>query len=71
MVLGLVVLAGLCFSVGLQAAEIRVIAGNGEAGFADGTTDARFNKPIRLAPFGPGKILIADINNHAGHASRC
>src|SRR5210317_1220455 len=49
----------------LQAAEIRVIAGNGEAGFADGTADARFNKPIRLAPFGAGKILSADINNHA------
>jgi hypothetical protein len=65
MVRSLALLAGLCFSMGLQAAEIRVIAGNGEAGFADGTTDARFNKPIRLAPFGPGKILIADINNHA------
>jgi len=61
----LAVLMLFCFSTILQAAEIRVIAGNGEAGFVDGTVDARFNKPIRLAPFGPGKILIADINNHA------
>ena len=61
----LAVLMLVCCSAVLQAAEIRVIAGNGEAGFADGTTDARFNKPIRLAPFGPGKILVADINNHA------
>ncbi len=47
-----------------NAAEFKVVAGNGEAGFIDGN-DARFNKPIRLAPFGPGKILVADINNHA------
>lgn len=60
----LVILGLVCFSVTLQAAGARVIAGNGEAGFVDGS-DARFNKPIRLAPFGPGKILVADINNHA------
>ena len=52
------------FSAMSVAAELRVIAGNGEAGFVDGS-DARFNKPIRLAPFGPGKIVIADIYNHA------
>lgn len=45
-------------------ADITIVAGNGEAGFVDGK-DARLNKPIRLAPFGPGKILIADINNNA------
>lgn len=55
----------VCCSAVTQAAEIRVIAGNGEAGFADGTADARFNKPIRLAPFGTGRILVADISNHA------
>ncbi len=56
----------LGFSAGLEASETRVIAGNGEMGFVDGAGDeARFNKPIRLAPFGPGKIVIADINNHA------
>ena len=60
----LVMLGLVCFSVSLQAAGAHVIAGNGEAGFVDGS-DARFNKPIRLAPFGPGKILVADINNHA------
>jgi hypothetical protein len=47
-----------------QASGLQVIAGNGEAGFVDGS-DARFNKPIRLAPFGPGKVVVADINNHA------
>ena len=61
----LAVLLLVCFSAVLQAAEVRVIAGNGEAGFADGTADARFNKPIRLAPYGAGRILVADINNHA------
>jgi streptogramin lyase len=60
----LAVLLVFCFSAGLQAGDVRVIAGNGEAGFVDGN-DARFNKPIRLAPYGPGKILVADINNHA------
>lgn len=51
---------------GLLAAEARIsiIAGDGTAGFRDGI-DAQFNKPIRLAPFGRGKILVADINNHA------
>lgn len=43
-----------------------VVAGNGTAGFADGTgAEARFNKPIRLAPFGPDAVLVADIFNHA------
>jgi hypothetical protein len=51
------------FSVS-HASGLRVIAGTGEAGFVDGA-DARFNKPIRLAPFGPGKVVVADINNHA------
>ena len=60
----LLLLLLFCFSAMTAAADIRVIAGNGEAGFVDGS-DARFNKPIRLAPYGPGKILVADINNHA------
>jgi sugar lactone lactonase YvrE len=43
-----------------------VVAGAGTAGFADGTAaGARFNKPIRLAPFGPAAILVSDIFNHA------
>jgi len=62
---GIALLLGLCFSLAVQAAEIRVVAGNGEPGFADGTLQARSNKPIRLAPFGPGRILVADISNHA------
>jgi len=61
-----VIMMALCCCGALQAAELRVVAGNGELGFVDGTgSDARFNKPIRLAPFGPGRIVIADINNHA------
>jgi hypothetical protein len=42
----------------------KVVAGNGEAGFVDGM-QARLNKPIRMAPYGPGNILVADISNHA------
>lgn len=62
----IVLLIGMCCSAVLYAAELRVVAGNGEAGFVDGTGNAaRFDKPIRLAPFGPGKILVVDINNHA------
>jgi NHL repeat len=54
---------------GAQAAAppaMTVVAGGGSAGFADGVgSDARFNKPIRLAPFGPDAVLVADIFNHA------
>jgi len=60
----LFVLMLLGFCAVAQASGLRVVAGNGEAGFVDGS-DARFNKPIRLAPFGPGKVVVADINNHA------
>jgi DNA-binding beta-propeller fold protein YncE len=43
-----------------------IVAGQGTAGFADGSAAAaRFNKPIRLAPFGPDSILVSDIFNHA------
>ena len=43
-----------------------VVAGNGTAGFADGKgAEARFNKPIRLAPFGTDAIVVSDIFNHA------
>jgi hypothetical protein len=60
----MVLLLVFCFSTSLGAAGLRVVPGTGEAGFVDGT-DAQFNKPIRLAPFGPGRVLVADINNHA------
>ncbi len=59
-----------CLSSGLLAAaeaeggKMRVIAGTGEAGFEDGSP-GRFNKPIRLAPYGKGTVLVADIFNHA------
>ncbi|MGE0452205.1 MAG: hypothetical protein AB7O37_06590 [Vicinamibacteria bacterium] len=46
--------------------ELHVVAGSGVAGFRDGKgSQAQFNKPIRLAPFGPDAILVADIYNHA------
>jgi DNA-binding beta-propeller fold protein YncE len=41
-----------------------VVAGDGTEGFADGTA-ARFRKPIRLAPYGEGAVVVADIFNHA------
>jgi hypothetical protein len=47
-------------------APLVVVAGNGTSGFVDGTgAEVRFNKPIRLAPFGPDAVLVADIFNHA------
>lgn len=49
-----------------SGAPLVVVAGNGTAGFEDGTgAQARFNKPIRLAPFGPDAVVVADIFNHA------
>jgi streptogramin lyase len=60
---GILLLAGVSFNI---EAELRVVAGNGELGFADGVgSEARFNKPIRLAPFGKGRVVVADINNHS------
>ena len=48
----------------LEARSMRVVAGTGEAGFEDGSP-GKFNKPIRLAPYGEGAVLVADIFNHA------
>lgn len=43
-----------------------IVAGSGTAGFADGVgVAAQFNKPIRLAPFGPDAIVVSDIYNNA------
>lgn len=61
--LGLLSFIGLNGSL-LAETGLTIIAGNGVAGFRDGT-EAQFNKPIRLAPYGDGKILVADITNHA------
>lgn len=45
---------------------MRVVAGNGTEGFADGVGEAaRFRKPIRLAALGPDSVVVADIGNHA------
>lgn len=43
---------------------LTIVAGDGAPGFSDGASP-RFNKPIRLAPFGRDTVLVADINNHA------
>jgi hypothetical protein len=51
---------------GAGAAPMIVVAGQGTAGFADGRgAEARFNKPIRLAPLGADAIAVSDIYNHA------
>lgn len=45
---------------------MRIVAGNGTEGFADGTgAAARFRKPIRLAALGEDSVVVADIFNHA------
>ncbi len=45
---------------------MRVVAGNGTEGFADGMgAAARFRKPIRLAALGEDSVVVADIFNHA------
>lgn len=45
---------------------LRVVAGSGVPGFADGQgAAAQFNKPIPLAPFGLDAVLVSDIYNHA------
>jgi sugar lactone lactonase YvrE len=66
LLLSCVLLAGSDMTVRAESPTMRVIAGSGTAGFADGTgAEARFNKPIRLAPLGPDTVLVADIFNHA------
>jgi DNA-binding beta-propeller fold protein YncE len=57
----------LTSAVGLEAGELNtleILAGDGTAGFAD-SPSPRFNKPIRLAPWGKDAVLVADIFNHA------
>ena len=45
---------------------VRKLAGNGEAGFADGQGAAsRFNCPVGLSRYENGSILVADSGNHA------
>jgi len=43
---------------------VTTLAGNG-IGFADGTTDARFNDPRGVAVTSTGDIVVADTNNHS------
>jgi DNA-binding beta-propeller fold protein YncE len=47
-----------------ETGGLRSIAGDGTPGFSD-ADPMRFNKPIRLAPYGDNAILVADIYNHA------
>ena len=68
--LAVLALAGLaaaaCSARPKGPGPMRVVAGNGTEGFADGTGAlARFRKPIRLAAFGDDSVVVADIFNHA------
>jgi hypothetical protein len=48
-----------------MAGAVSTVAGNGEAGFADGADAAvRFNRPIDLVVDGEGVIVVADRDNH-------
>lgn len=68
LVLAMILAAGATVSSPVVAeggpAPMRIVAGTGEAGFADGA-EARFNKAIRLAPWGESSVLVADIFSHA------
>ena len=44
--------------------SLRLVAGNGAAGFVDGYK-GQLHKPIRLAPYTDSSVLVADIYNHA------
>ena len=47
-------------------AVVSTLAGNGEAGFADGQgADARFNMPLGLVMDPEGNVLVADYGNHS------
>jgi DNA-binding beta-propeller fold protein YncE len=49
-----------------KAGEVSTLAGNGEAGFADGQGDAaRFNCPHGVALAATDEIVVADNRNHA------
>ena len=69
--LAVLALAGLATAAACSArpqgpGPMRVVAGNGTEGFADGTgAVARFRKPIRLAALGDDSVVVADIFNHA------
>lgn len=61
----LALLAAACTGPGPTGA-MRVVAGDGVEGFADGVgVAARFRKPIRLAAASPDSVVVADIFNHA------
>lgn len=49
---------------GRAAGRMKVVAGEGEEGFLDGSP-GRFRKPIRLARTATGRVVVADIFNHA------
>jgi sugar lactone lactonase YvrE len=45
--------------------QVNTLAGNGQAGFADGpVADASFNAPTGVTVDASGKVLVADRNNH-------
>jgi len=51
--------------VTLRCGTVSTLAGNGEAGYADGIgAAARFNHPMDIAVDAQGAIFVADIQNH-------
>ena len=50
----------------IKSAFVNTFAGNGSAGFADGSgASAQFNRPNRLTLDAKGQIILADFNNHS------
>ncbi len=52
--------------INLLTDEVSTLAGNGKAGFTDGTGEkAAFNQPYNLRSDGHGGLIVPDQNNHA------
>jgi sugar lactone lactonase YvrE len=52
--------------IDLLSDEVSTLAGNGKAGFGDGSgTGASFNQPYNLKNDGHGALIVPDQNNHA------
>jgi sugar lactone lactonase YvrE len=53
-------------SVAKEGAVVSTLAGNGEAGFADGQgPNARFNKPYSVVVAANGDFIVSDSGNHS------
>lgn len=53
-------------AIDLATKQVTTLAGNGKAGFADGTGDkAQFNQPYNVKADAGGQLYVPDQNNHA------